>query len=320
MNTKTRKIEFWKRKNIKGFSFFVVAAFLFLVLSKLSETYTQNVKIGIEVQGLDEEIKLVSDSTISINTLVKARGFSFVPLLFKSPKPIILDSKNDLKRIANQLQWNSYSNTSKLNQSLGKSFEVLSVFPDTLQINFDVLSSKKVPVEIKKELTFESGYDLLNDLTISNDSVKIVGLSEELKNISHLKTDVLKLTEISEDFERELSVNLPKNSKVEIAPKIITVKGTVAKFTEGEIKIPVIVVNMPNEININFFPKEVDLLYYVNLNDYNSINANEFKVICDFEKRSNNEQKFLIPEIVQKPEIVKRARLRQQRIEFIILE
>ena len=320
MNTKTRKIEFWKRKNIKGFSFFVVAAFLFLVLSKLSETYTQNVKIGIEVQGLDEEIKLVSDSTILINTLVKARGFSFVPLLFKSPKPIILDSKNDLKRIANQLQWNSYSNTSKLNQSLGKSFEVLSVFPDTLQINFDVLSSKKVPVEIKKELTFESGYDLLNDLTISNDSVKIVGLSEELKNISHLKTDVLKLTEISEDFERELSVNLPKNSKVEIAPKIITVKGTVAKFTEGEIKIPVIVVNMPNEININFFPKEVDLLYYVNLNDYNSINANEFKVICDFEKRSNNEQKFLIPEIVQKPEIVKRARLRQQRIEFIILE
>lgn len=314
-----RKIQFWKGKNIKGFGFFVIAAFVFLVLTKLSDTYTQTLEVEVKVNGIEEEMKSVGDSKNKLSVLVKGRGFNFLPFILKNPKTLNLDFKKDLKKVGESYIWDAFNNAFKLNEGFGNSIEVLSVNPDTLYFSYDLLAYKFVPLKINTDLTFGSGFDLSQDLSLEVDSVKFVGLSDELKEIEYAETEVFTLNNISTDFEATINVLKPKNHNIEMVPSKVSVKGVVTKFTEGEVKVPVILENVPNGVNINFFPKEVDLLYYVSLENYNDIEAKDFKVICDFGTNSNNQQ-FLIPKVVVKPEKVKRTRLRQNRIEFVVLD
>ena len=314
------KRQLFKGKNIKGFGFFVVASFLFLILLKFSETYTQTLTLKVKIDGLNEEMKIASDTSNTIDVLVKARGFNYLPYFFSEPKPLSLNFEKDLKRINNILIWDVYHNAHKINEAVGDDVEVLLATPDTLYIEYDVLSSKVVPVRVSSELTFNAGYDVYGKLKQNVDSVKLVGLKEDLKRIDSIGTESLILKDISGDFEKSIGVKLPEKIAIEIIPNEIHVTAEVKKFTEGELKVPIILENVPEGMEINFFPKEIELFYYVDLDNYKRISPEDFKVVCDFGAIANSDQQFLIPKIVQMPAYVKRSRLGAKRIEFIILK
>ena len=102
-------------------------------------------------------------------------------------------------------------------------------------------------------------------------------------------------------------------------PNYVLLKAKVEKFTEGTLKIPVAIINVPDKMKLKFFPKEVNVSYYVSLSDFNSITKKDFEVVCDYDKISKN-QYLMIPELVKSPEHVKNVKINQQRIEFIIVE
>jgi YbbR domain-containing protein len=93
----------------------------------------------------------------------------------------------------------------------------------------------------------------------------------------------------------------------------------VEKFTEGVVKVPVTILNIPEGLLIKYFPKEVNVTFYTSLNNFNKVKAKDFKVVCDYSKLGEK-QSFLIPEIRNKSEFAKAVKLNQQHIEFIILE
>ena len=94
----------------------------------------------------------------------------------------------------------------------------------------------------------------------------------------------------------------------------------VGKFTEGTLEIPISVINLPVNTNINFFPKTVTVVYYVNLSDYNSIKALDFKVECDYSEIGNTNSPFLFPKLIKMPEAVKNARIKQNKVEYILIQ
>ncbi|HIC32894.1 MAG TPA: hypothetical protein EYO76_13345 [Flavobacteriaceae bacterium] len=92
----------------------------------------------------------------------------------------------------------------------------------------------------------------------------------------------------------------------------------VSKFTEGVVTLPVTIVNVPEGIKINYFPKQITVKYATAINDFNSISNEDFKVECDYANSKN--KSYLIPKIVAKPKNVKNIRLQEQQIEFIITQ
>ena len=115
-------------------------------------------------------------------------------------------------------------------------------------------------------------------------------------------------------------LKLPKNSKdLKFSNKSISLTATVEKFTEGALKVPVAIKNIPNNKTIKYFPKTVNVTYYTSLNNFKTISAKDFRVECDFSKTTNN-QSFLLPELTKSPATVKHVKINQQHIEFIIIE
>jgi len=108
------------------------------------------------------------------------------------------------------------------------------------------------------------------------------------------------------------------NSDIKYSEDKVTVKGTIKKFTEGSFLVPVSVINLPENVNIKYFPKEIEVIFYTSLDYYKTISENNFRIECFFSQVTDENSK-LIPKIKKQPDSVRNVRLGTKSIEFIIL-
>jgi hypothetical protein len=180
------------------------------------------------------------------------------------------------------------------------------------------MASKMVPIEVKANLDFAIGYDLKEELSLSSDSVKIVGPSDSIDTITVLKTKELQLSDVRDNIEKLMAFEINDYEAIQVYPPNIKVQGEVRRFTEGVLQIPVIITNKPQDLDINFFPKSVTVSFYVDLEQFNSISSSDFIVECSFTDSDGNGN-FLIPKITKQPTFVKRTKIKQNRVDYIKL-
>ena len=307
----------FKRRNVKRFTFFLGAAFFFLMLTKLSQTYTQSIDLDIKLYNLEDEIVIIDDSLSSPKVAVKAKGFSLLKYMFNSSKTINVDAQNEASKRGNQLLWDIGNNKYQISQVFGNSIEILDIKPDTVYFAFDVLSSKKVPVKLDNDVSYAVGFDIINELKLSQDSVKVIGSKRLIDTVNVIITNKITLDNVNSDILRQVTYVNP-SPDIEILPKSLELKGVVKRFTEGKFSLPVDLINAPIGKKVNFFPKKIDLIYYVDVENFKNVKPEDFTIVCDFSKLKNQSQNNLELEVVKSSSLVKSNRLAQNRVEFII--
>ena len=125
------------------------------------------------------------------------------------------------------------------------------------------------------------------------------------------------LLDISESFEYDVSLIRP-NKSVVLSDETVMVKAEVDKITDGSYNLPFQVINLPRNVIISTYPKEVKIVYQVALKDYNKIPENSFTVQCDYKQTEDNNLDYLIPKLVDKPEIITNVKIIPNKIEFLI--
>lgn len=291
-------------------------AFLFLVISKLSNDYNQSIKLKIQLTNVDDEIIIVNDSLNYLDAVVQAKGFSLVPFLFKDYKLILIDADKDVSTFQNLYLFDVRRHKFLIERQLSKSYKILSLKPDSLFVTYTKRASKFVPVVLNKDIEFSPGYDIFGTHQLNVDSVKIVGSENKIREVSRVVTEELRLSDVKNTINQSLRIE--KIPDIDIFPKQVSVSAEVMKFTEGTIESSIAIVNKPSELEINYFPKNVTISYYVDLDNFKSVQASDFKVECDFALLEEG-QSFFIPKVVKKPDFVKRVVLKQKRIDFIKL-
>lgn len=308
----------FKKRSVKRFSLFFAIAFVFLIISKLSNDYKQTIKLKVNLANVDDEILIKNDSANYINAYVNAKGFTLLPLMFKRSKELVVDSKSEVILQPNHFKFNVQKHKYLIENQLGNAFELISLMPDTLMITYSKRASKSVPIKIRKNIGYAVGYDLKEDFEFNIDSVKIVGAASEVNKIDSIFTEELIENDVKSDIKKTIKLDISNFENIEIFPKEVTVQGKVVRFTEGTAEVPVTIKNQPKNITINYFPKTVNVSYYVDLENYNEITNSDFKVECDYADLEA-EQSFLIPKVVKKPDFVKHVNIKQKRIDFIKL-
>ena len=308
-----------KNRNLKRFLIFLLISFLFLVLTKFSETYTQTFVFGVKIEDLKDEVNLLKDSTSQLEVVLKGKGFSLLPYVFYKSKEVTLRSGKDTFKKNDYLHWDALNNKHLLRSIIPNSIDILSVTPDTLSIKYVTLSSRKVPIIVDDAISFAPGYDLSQNLRLSSDSVKLVGPSELLKDVDHIKTLPVVLKNTKENIQLNVKLDNPFQGSISFFPEEISVYGDVKQFTEGYLNLPITIRNLPSGTEVNYFPKDAELYYYVDLEHYASVGKEDFELFVDFSEMEKQENRYLPIQINSKNNIVKSTRLSQIKIEFIIL-
>lgn len=307
-----------KSKKFNVLGLFLLLALLFSVLTKLSKKYTQTFAFKIEMENVPKADVILQNSSQQIDVTVNTYGFNLIGYYLKTPK-LNIDFSN-LKRTKSAYIWTEKTDISNIASQFDRNIEILTIKPDSILFDYDSNVVKKVPVLLKSEIQFASGFDVIDNYLLVPDSVEIIGPKVVLDSIHNLQTDLLELNNINSPIDANLKLNVSKiNNVVNISHESIVVRADVEKFTEGSVSVPVTVVNVPKNLKIKYFPKEIDVVFYTSLSRFNNISSNNFSIECDFSKLEAAET-ALKAFIVQQPRGVKNVRLNTRQIEFIIIE
>lgn len=309
-----------KSGKLKVFSLFFLLSFCFLALTKLSKNYTETISFEIVGKNVPEQHHVEIDSTKKINVVVNAYGFNLLRYYFYKPK-LEVDFHTDVVLKNKTYLWNAQQNAPKLNSIFKNSVDIISIQPDTLHFPYQSLTVKKVPVKTDIAIEFSPGYDMSSKLEVIPDSIRLIGSEKWISEIEYVTTKKTELKNVNSHIERTVDIEMEEGLKhLKMSKKSVAIKGHVEKFTEGTFNVAVTIINLPADTNINYFPKTIPVAYNVSLNNYKQVRASDFRVECNYKDIDNTEKSFLIPKLVKVPDIVKSARLKQHKVEFILMQ
>lgn len=316
---KSKVLKSIKNKKLNVFGLFFLLTFVFLALTKLSKTYTDTITLDITYVNLPKHRIITLDSLPKCNAVVSDYGFNLLSYQFKK-RSITIDFNTDVFIKDSNYVWVANKKKNTINDQLINSTEIISLYPDTIKFPFATLAVKKVPVILNSKVSFKSGYDILKGFTVSPDSIDVIGSASDISKITKVETEQLNLKNVIDTINTVLKLKKLESRKVKFSTNEIRISAKVEKFTEGTIEVPITIVNKPLDVSINYFPKSITVSYYVSLNDYKNIKPLDFKVECDFSEIENTNKSFFVPKLVKTPELVKNVRLKQNKVEFILLQ
>ncbi|MDG1793944.1 MAG: hypothetical protein P8H44_05265 [Flavobacteriaceae bacterium] len=313
---KTIKSNLVQGKRLNVFVLFLVLSFLISLLVKLSNTYTQTLKFElVPTQLLSNEV-LISNASKSIKVTLSGKGFELLKYYIYPPK-IEVDF-SQLNKDKALYYWTERSQFEHIINYFDEKVTLKSINPDTILYPYDRQFIKKIPVEIAVKSSFAVGYDLVQPFRSDPDSITLMGPESVLKSINAVRTKTTTFTAVNTTINKVVGLDIKnKSNQLTYSHKKVSIHAEVDKFTEGTVSVPVTIVNVPENLTINFFPKEIRVLFYTSLKAYNSVKAHQFSVECDFNALTTD-NKYLNPLLVTQPKTVKTAKLETTEFEYVI--
>ncbi len=303
-------------KKLRVFLLFLSLSFLFWTLIKLSQEYISDVDFGLSYTDIPKNKLIQNEPEKEIRLTLKTSGFKLLRYGFK-PKVLEYTLTEIDRKSGSEYYSETSSNINFLQAQLSAETVVLNAEPDTLFFDLGVRKSKEVEVISEVNFEFKNGFNFVQPVEIEPQMVTISGPEKVIDTIDKVYTEDITLQDLSASFSRKIRVR-PPNEAVELSEQEVSVKGEVDKITDGSFSIPFEVINLPRNYLISTYPKEVKVVFQVALKDFNKIPENSFRVQCDYKKTEDNNLDYLIPEVVEKPEIIFDVKVIPNKIEFLI--
>lgn len=304
------------QRKLRVFLVFLLLSMMFWSLIKLSKEYIADVEFELAYSDIPNNKLIQNNPEKKVILTLKTVGFKLLNYEFK--KRVLDYSLTGIERKEGSLYFSeTRSNTNFLQAQLSAETEVLNVEPDTLFFDLGVKRSKKVPVISKLEFQFKTGYSFVGAYRLNPAEISISGPEKVIDTINEIYTKEEQLKEISESIEYKVGLQQP-NDVIVLSEATVLVQGEVDKITDGSYNLPFKVINLPKNVIISTYPKEVKVVYQVALKDYNKIPENGFRVVCDYKQTEDNNLDYLIPVLIDKPEIITDVKIIPNKIEFLI--
>ncbi|MEN8883094.1 MAG: CdaR family protein [Flavobacteriaceae bacterium] len=287
-------------------------------MTKLSKEYDTTIKYPISYQNLPNDKLLQEDPLSEIDVHIKATGFKLISAeIF--PKNLLIDASNIYSKSINDYYLLLSQQRLSLQKQMRTGVQIDHFINDSIKFNLGLLKVKKVPVKVATDITYSSGYELNGVLQVSPDSITINGPEFILDTIHFVSTTLLQKKGINNSIDQELMIkNFDASSNVKFNQKKVAVKALVEKYTEGTFEVPFEIVNLPEGMTINTFPKLVKITFRVALSNFNKVDASSFVIECNYKMSDENSLSYLIPRLVEKSSLVKNTKISPLKIDYII--
>jgi len=325
MSNTTNKIpEFFRIEKIRNDKRIVVYLVCVLIstvlwfLNALSKDYSTTISYPVKYMNPPSRQFLANEPPSKLDLKVDAHGFTLLRYkLSLSYSPIVLNLTNITEDVESQ-NGTYYVQTSgllrKIKGQVSNEISIVEIQPSVIPIQLDSLKTKLVPVKPNISLEFRSQYNLHKPLQLTPKHVKITGPSNIVDTLKQLQLDKLNLKDLNQNLATNVKVLYPEKTKVDPEKVLVTLE--IEKYTEKDLKVPILVKNRPAGVDVKLFPSEVKITCLVGLSEFENVTANDFSAVVDY-KDITNETKTLRLKIVQKSEFIQLVRYTPESVEFL---
>ncbi|PZD79558.1 hypothetical protein [Mesonia sp. K7] len=304
----------FKRTNFKVFFFFLFFAFFIWIIIQFSKTYTREIVVPVNFVNPPKD-KLIPKKSDEIRLRIDRNGFELLWLSLKTVN-VQVDIEH-LKSTDNSLILEVDEHEYSLLEQIGLDYRNIQFLTDEIEIPFTQKAVKTIAVVPVTEITFAPGFNSQKQIELTPDSIKVSGPQKMLDTLTFLPTENIELFQVKSNQKGSVEIDKQNLKNIELYQNEVAYSLKIEKFTEGRLEIPIQILNAPKNSEINIFPKELSVIYTVSLENFSKITKDDFKLVCDFKDIVENQQ-FLIPKIVKKPEAVSSVRLNLNKVQFVI--
>ena len=265
--------------------------------------------------------EMVGDVPKELNLNVSGRGYTLLRDVFTaSQHPIILRamslSYDSINSDSNNFSVQTRSLKEIIQRQLGTEITLNYITPDTIFYEFSPIERKKVPVEPNLDIEYASQYMLGSGVTSKPDSIIVSGPHSLTDTIKKVQTVYKKFSKVDKSFS--VDFNLIPITGVYFVKKQVAIFVPVEKFTESFIMVPVIVINLPDSMEMKTFPASIKINYIVSLRNYNKVRPQQFRAIVDYRNINSSINNKLKVTLERQPAFVKSVSFRPKTVDYII--
>ena len=313
---KKNKLNMFNYKTFNNFFIFFLISILFSTIVKLTKVYTKNISYKINLTEIPDDKIIINQSADSLKLTISSFGFDFIKY-YLSNQTINISSKDILDNSQSYVITQS-NNYSQIDNFINPDFELVSINFDSIFFDYDKLGTKNVPVVLNSSINFSQGFDYFKDFNLLPDSISVIGSEKALNSINLINTKELVLDDIKSSVTQNLELDISNTNNLKYSDKSVKIFIDVEKSTESILNLPVSIINIPTDININYYPKTIKVSFSVSLDNYQKYSSKDFKIICDFNEISQDGK--LTAEVINQPKLIKNLRLMNNEIQYVFLK
>lgn len=300
------------KKNIKILFLSCIFALALWLYINLNLNYSLDLSIPVEVQSAKSQA-LSEEIPASIEVTVKGKGWDLLNILISKNLKYSLDIsrlKKDSRIITEQFV------NERLN--LQSNVSVLKITPDTININFDKVSDKFVPIKNNIKVNLKDGYSIVGNPILTPDSVRIQGSSALINKIKFIPTGTRVFNNVNSNLSGVINIKDTLTNITRIEPKQINFTYNVQLSAEKNFDdVEVEVSNVPEDKEVLLIPPKVNLSLRGGVDHLSQINLSEINVKVEFNKIESDTLGYIIPD-VNIPKETSLLKIEPQKLQYII--
>lgn len=297
----------------------LISVFIWLSI-KLSKDYQATVYHPVKYVGIPDDKLLANKPPAEISLKVKGKGTELLRMQLKQPEEAIRIDLSEAQMIENDgVYYAELPTVWFLSQVAHQSKyynNLVDIQPDTLFLEFEDLKFRKLPVKHRLNFKLDQQVWLNDSIVIEPDSVIIAGKISAVDKINAVFTEKKNLGLLNQPVSIKVGLQRFKQKTLKLEQDSVLVTIPCERYTEAKIKLPVFV-NSPDTLHIRTFPQNVEVTYWVSLNDFQRINKGMFRVQANF---STNNNRFLDLEFERKPAFIQVKSVEPNKVEYILLK
>jgi len=304
-----------KSREFLIFLFFVFVSFCFWLLQVLNDDYETELSIPLRMKNVPENVVLTSELPKELKIGVKDRGTVLVNyLLGQTLYPVTIDF-TDYQDKGTQVRILSNTLQKRIASQLNQSTKLSTIKPDTLELIYTRGEGKKIPVKLRGEVSADRPY-YLSEVIYSPDSVMVYAPKEILDTITSAFTESLYIEQIADTTRQRVELMPVKGAK--FTPSYCDLTFLVDMYSEKTVEVPVQGVNFPKDKQLRTFPSKVKVKFQIGLSHFNSVTADDFVVVVDYNQLHKNESDKCPLVLMQSPTNIHQIQLNPQEIDYLI--
>lgn len=300
---------------------FVGIATVFWFFNKLGNNFNATIEYPVRYANLPKNKVLVNELPRNLKLNVNAYGYKL--LIYKlspAPYPVVINLKDYNEQINNpnvkQFKLQTRYTREEINEQMPNDIEVLDILPDTISFQFANIIEKKVAVKPNVKLSFDQQCMLYGEITFQPDSVIAKGPHTILDTLTGATIRFQSFSDLNKPLQR--NVALVEIDKVKFDKKRVVMTLPISKFTEFNFEVPITPVHVPDTLDLKTFPRYIKVAGLVALQDYDKINASDFRFEVDYMEIEKLLGQKLGVQLILAPTNVKSINYYPQSVEFIL--
>ncbi|MDT0644352.1 YbbR-like domain-containing protein [Zunongwangia sp. F363] len=314
-NLKIIRRRSFKKANVKTFGVFLFFSALTWLLVQLSKEYTQIVQIPLHYTNAPLDKSLSAERPQQVAVRMHDQGFFLLYYRIFRPELTIDLAQTEVNN--GNLVYQIEDNRNEISEELGIDFDNSTFLDSSILIPFQPKQERRIAVVPRIKVSYAVGYSAGQGVKIEPDSVTVSGPQNIIDTIKEVPTLEITRTNVNRDISGQVKLDTTNLGRLSFYRDEVGYSLEVEKFTEGSVQIPVEVINVPENLNLAYFPKRILVYYQVNLEDYERVKPTDFRVVCDYSEVNEGEDYFLA-KVVERPGFVTNVRLSERKIQFVI--